>query len=165
MSISSTLLSEYDHEMANTRKVLERIPDDKFDWRPHAKSMPLGALAIHVARLAELAGLALTTESFDRASGAWQNIELHTREEILAVFDRNTVTARAAIAGASDEALAQMWSMRNGEQVYFTLPRAAVLRTMFFNHLIHHRAQLEVYLRLNDIPLPPVYGPTADEKM
>ena len=112
-----------------------------------------------------MGGIGTRRRFLNFASGKWQPLELHTREEVLALFNRTTAATRAAIAEVSDEALLQSWSLRNGEQIYFTLPRIAVLRSFFFNHLIHHRAQLGMYLRLNDIPLPPLYGPTADERM
>ena len=166
MTISQGLLGEFDHEMANTRKTLERVPDDKFDWKPHAKSRTMGALAAHIALLPQWVAVTVNSDTFDVSSAEGRRPPqpaLKTRAEVLAAFDKNVPEARAAIAGASDEVLLAPWSLLNGGKPVFTLPRAAVVRAMFLNHEIHHRAQLGVYLRLNDIPLPATYGPSADE--
>ena len=165
MAIRDALLPEFDHEMDNTRKTLERVPEDKFAWQPHEKSMMLGALANHVAGLPRFASMALSTEVFDLAAAGdfIKPTPAESREALLALFDKHAAAARAAIAAASDEELLKTWTMRKGDQVFFTLPRIAVLRSFFMNHLIHHRAQLGVYLRLNDVPVPAIYGPSADE--
>jgi uncharacterized damage-inducible protein DinB len=159
-------LPEFDHEMAGTRKTLERIPDDKFDWKPHEKSWAMGGLATHVATLPHWAVMTVEHESVDinpPNGEPYRNPELHSREELLAEFDKNVAAARAAIAGASDEDLMRSWTLLSGGQAILTMSRAAVLRTWVMNHNIHHRAQLSVYLRLNDIPVPALYGPSADE--
>lgn len=166
MPLNQALLPEFDHEMANTRKTLERVPDGKFDWKPHTKSMAMGALATHVASIPQWAGLTLTLPEFDvRPVGGPEarQPELHTRAEILSHFDKSTAEARAALAAASDESLMTPWSLLNAGKPIFTMPRVAVIRSMIMNYMIHHRAQLGVYLRLNDVPVPGLYGPSADE--
>jgi uncharacterized damage-inducible protein DinB len=162
MAISDSLLPEFDHEMANTRKVLERLPEDKFGWRPHQKSFTMGALATHVATLPFWALMTIEVDSID-ISAPMENPEAKTRAELLERFDRSTAPARAAIAAAGDERLLAPWSLVSGGTALLTMPRTAVLRSFVMNHLIHHRAQLGVYLRLNDVPVPALYGPSADE--
>jgi len=162
MPLNQALLPEFEHEMANTRKSLERIPDGKFDWKPHAKSMTLGGLATHLATITHWADAIVGQPSFDVATAPPQP-SLKTRKEILDTFDQSTATARKAISGATDEQLMQPWSLTKGGTPIFTLPRIAVLRSFILNHTIHHRAQLGVYLRLNDIAVPSIYGPSADE--
>ena len=166
MTISELFLPEFEQEVASTRRTLERVPDDRFDWRPHAKSMALGDLATHIANIPGWASAILASDSFDMIGPDGQPIRsarAGSRQEVLQLFERNVETARRAIAAASDEELAKAWTLRAGEQTLLTAPRFAVLRRMVFNHLIHHRAQLGVYLRLNGIPVPSVYGPSADE--
>jgi uncharacterized damage-inducible protein DinB len=162
MSISAALLPEFDQEMANTRKTLERIPEDKFDWKPHEKSMALGHLSIHLATMPGWAMEAINKDSVDM-SDPHEMPKLETREAILAEFDKNVAAARAAIAGASDEQLFKPWSLLVGGKNILTMPKVAVLRGFVMSHSIHHRAQLGVYLRLNDIAVPSIYGPSADE--
>ena len=166
MPISQALLPEFDQEMANTRKVLERCPEDKFGWKPHPKSFAMGALATHIVNMTGWTVDTIDKDSFDIAPpGAppYKEEPIATSEELLARFDKNAVAARAAIAGASDEHFAQTWSLLNGGQTLFSMPRIACIRSFVMNHTIHHRAQLTVYLRLNDVPVPGVYGPSADE--
>lgn len=167
MSISADLLPEWDFEMAATRKTLERIPDDRFDWRPHAKSTTMGALASHTANLPQWVNATINQPYFDLAPvdgpAADPAPPATSTKQLLAMFDENAAAARRAIEGASDEAYAQPWSLKKGGTAMFTLPRGVVLRRFFLSHIIHHRAQLGVYLRLNDIPVPAVYGPSADE--
>jgi len=165
MPLSQALLPEFDHEMANTRKTLERVPDDKFNWKPHEKSFPMGALATHLANLPSWASLAVGSDSFDMAPEGkpLKTPELHTREAVLETFDKNIAAARQAIQNASDADLFKPWSLLASGKTLLTLPKAAVLRSFVMNHIIHHRAQLGVYLRLNDIPVPSIYGPSADE--
>lgn len=162
MKASEALLAEFDQEMASTRTTLERVPEDKFDYKPHPKSGSMIWLAAHVAMIPGWAKVTLE-ESELNMEGMQPPPLPKTREELLKMFDENAAGARAAIAAASDEALAQTWTLRVGEQVFFSMPRAAVMRGMIMNHLIHHRAQLTVYLRMNDIPVPALYGPSADE--
>jgi uncharacterized damage-inducible protein DinB len=164
--ISQALLPEFDMEMANTRKTLERVPDDKLGWKPHEKSMPLGRLAGH---LAELPGWAIVTIAQDNIDIApvdgptFKAVTATSRQEALDLFDKSVSEARAAIAGASDEQLMMPWSLLKGGETLMTMPKIAVLRGFVMNHSIHHRAQLGVYLRLNEVPVPAVYGPSADE--
>ena len=166
MSISEGLLPEFDHEMANCRKSLERVPDGKFDWKPHEKSMALGRLATHLAEISWWAIPTLEKDELDLAPPGAPPYEpkvLDTTAEVLELFDKNLAAARQAIAGAGDEHLLKTWSLLMGGKTIFTMARVAVLRNMVMNHMIHHRAQLGVYLRLNDVPVPALYGPSADE--
>jgi len=166
MTISQSLLPEFDQEMANTRKTLERVPDDKLAWKPHPKSFSMGHLAQHIALMAGWGKETMTLDSFDVAPpGAppYQPPPVTTRQDILDQFDKGSAAAREAIAAASDEQMLKPWSLLNGGKPMFTMPRIAVLRSFVMNHCIHHRAQLGVYLRLNDIPVPSIYGPSADE--
>jgi uncharacterized damage-inducible protein DinB len=166
MTISETLLPEFDNEMANTRKTLERVPEDKFAWKPHPKSFALGPLANHLATLVGWTTDTIGKDSFDLAPPGGQNYrpsQPANRVELLSVFDEGVAKARAALAGASDDHLMQPWSLLNGGQVLMTMPRIVVIRNFVLNHMIHHRAQLGVYLRLNEIPVPSIYGPSADE--
>ena len=161
-NISQSILPEFDHEMENTRKSLERVPEDKTSFKPHAKSMTLGALATHLATINHWAEAILGLDSFD-VSTAPPNPELKSRAELLAAFDKNTASARKAIADATDAHLLKPWTLTAGGKTVFTMPRVAVVRSFLLNHTIHHRAQLGVYLRLNDVPVPSIYGPSADE--
>jgi uncharacterized damage-inducible protein DinB len=166
MSISEALLPEFDQEMANTRKTLERVPMDKPDWKPHEKSMAMGHLAIHLANLPHWTTETIAKDSLDIAppdGAAFETEKASSQEELLAIFDKNVAAARAAIEGVSDESLAKSWSLLSGGQTILTMPKIAVIRTFVMNHSIHHRAQLGVYLRLNDLPVPALYGPSADE--
>ncbi len=166
MKISETLLPEFDQEMDNTRKVLERVPLDKFDWKPHPKSSSFGALTAHVAGMADWAVLTLENESFDYAPpGAppYEAPKFTSTEQLLAAFDKGVAQARSALAAADDSKLLAPWSLLAGGKTMMTMPRVAVVRSFVMNHTIHHRAQLGVYLRLNDIPVPALYGPSADE--
>lgn len=165
--ISEALLPEFDQEMANTRKTLERCPEDKFSWRPHAKSFPMGSLATHIANMIGWTVDVMEKDSFDVAPvGAppYKEEPAASRQELLAKFDKSVAAARGALAGASDERFAQMWSLLAGGETLFSMPRAACIRSFVMNHTIHHRAQLGVYLRLNDVPVPALYGPSADEQ-
>lgn len=165
MTLSEMLLPEFDQEMASTRRTIERVPDDKLDWQPHAKSSSMRGLITHLSNMPTWVGHALGKDALDLApQGVPMRAALagSTREAV-ETFDRNVAEARAAIAGANDAAFADPWSLLANGQTLFTLPKQAVLRTFVMNHIIHHRAQLGVYLRLNDIPVPSVYGPSADE--
>lgn len=162
MLIRNALLPEFDHETANTRRLLERVPMEKADWKPHPKSSALGALATHVATIPAWIVPTIQQDSINLANAA-PPPPATTREELLAAFDRSVAEGRAALAAADNEKLMEPWSLRSGEQVFFTMPKAAVLRSFVMNHAVHHRAQLGVYLRLNDVPLPGMYGPSADE--
>ena len=161
-NLSQALLPEFDHEMANTRKSLERVPDDKLSFKPHTKSAALGSLATHLATINQWTDAILGQDSFDVAT-APPNTPLKSRNEILEEFDKNVATARKNIAGATDAQLFKPWTLLASGNTVFSMPRIAVLRSFILNHTIHHRAQLGVYLRLNDIPVPSIYGPSADE--
>jgi uncharacterized damage-inducible protein DinB len=166
MSIAKSLLPEFDNEMAATRKTLERVPDGKFDWKPHQKSTAMGGLATHLSNIPTWAVYAIEQDSLDLAPGGKPMPLMSVAEsqrELLSTFDANIQRARAAIAGASDEELMKPWSLQRAGNTLLTVPKAAVLRNFVLNHIIHHRAQLGVYLRLNDIPVPSIYGPSADE--
>ena len=165
MPIAQALLPEFDHEMATTRSLLERVPEDRGGFKPHARSTALGALAAHIANLTGLGAriVSLTEVDMNPPGGpAFTPPQFSTTAALLETFDANVAKSREAIAGASDEALMETWTLRNGGNTIFAMPRAAVLRTMLMNHMIHHRGQLSVYLRLNEVPLPSIYGPTAD---
>jgi uncharacterized damage-inducible protein DinB len=162
MALADTLLPEFDHEMGATRKVLERVPDDKHEWKPHPKSFSLGALATHVANLPTWGTETLTKSEID-VSGNPTVSALASTADILAAFDRNVAAARSALAGKTDAELAAMWSLRRNGKTLFSMPKSAVWRSFVVSHLIHHRAQLTVYLRLLDVPIPSIYGPSADE--
>src|SRR5262249_33327349 len=166
MKLNQAFLAEVDQEMATTRKALERVPDGKFGWKPHEKSMPMGRLASHVATLPSWAVETLRRDSLDIAPEGGEPYKMpegNTTKELLDIFDQCVKDARAAISETSDEDFAKSWSLLMTGKNILTMPRAAVLRNFVFNHGIHHRAQLGVYLRLNDIPVPATYGPSADE--
>jgi uncharacterized damage-inducible protein DinB len=166
MSYAETLLPEFDQEMANTRKVLERVPDDKLDWQPHPKSHTIGWNANHLADIPNWMAHALTTPSLDIAPPDGPKYEfpaLTNRDEILELFDRNVAAARKTISEAKDEDMAQPWTLLQAGKPVFTLPRSAMVREFGINHMIHHRAHLCVYFRLNDLPVPGMYGPSGDE--
>jgi uncharacterized damage-inducible protein DinB len=167
MALNQSLLPEFDMEMANTRKTLERVPDDKLAWRPHEKSMTMGRLAAHVTEVPMWGEFTLTTESFDVAPSdgpAFQPPpQPQSRKELLDVFDKGVASLRQALSTITDQDLMKPWSLKKGGQAIFTMPRVAVFRSFVMNHGIHHRAQLGVYLRLNNVPLPAIYGPSADE--
>lgn len=165
MTISETLLPEFDQEMSNTRKLLECVPDGKWDWKPHPKSMTLGRLAGHVAELPSWAvnTIRLSALKINPADGSFQPFFAKSRQDLVATFDKNVAEAREAIAGATDDHLHQIWSLEFGGKTVMSMPRAAVLRSVVMNHLIHHRAQLGLFLRLNHVAIPGMYGPSADE--
>jgi uncharacterized damage-inducible protein DinB len=163
VTIAETLLEELDDEIQATRKVLERVPEDKLDWAPHAKSMTLGRLANHVAEVPEWAPMFLTATEFDITSIDGPPPQADTVAGLLEKFDAGVKTARELIGKSSDEDFGVSWTLKRGGEAMFTAPRFSVLRRWLMNHLIHHRAQLGVYLRMNDIPVPPTLGPTADE--
>jgi len=163
MPINQAFLGEFDMEMANTRKTLERIPEDKFDWAPHPKSMKLGPLAQHICEMTGWTKDTIEKDGVD-VGGYKPPAPLKTRNEVLAVFDKNVASARAALVAANDDAAwMKPWTLSQDGKQLISMPKVAVMRGFVFNHLIHHRAQLGVYLRLNDVPVPSTYGPSADE--
>jgi uncharacterized damage-inducible protein DinB len=166
MALNEALLPEFNHEMASTRRSLERVPDDKFDWKPHPKSMTMRQLALHLALFPSWATETLEKTSLDVAPpGAppYQPPPVKSRQDLLEIFDRDMAKAREGLEKASDDQLMATWTLLAGGKTIFSMPRVGVLRGMVMNHMIHHRAQLGVYLRLNDIPVPAIYGPSADE--
>jgi uncharacterized damage-inducible protein DinB len=166
MTISEMLLPEFDQEMANTRKTLERVPDDKLGWKPHPKSFAMGPLAQHITNMVGWATDTIEKDSFDVAPPGqppYQTPPINSRAEVLDAFDQSVARARTALAGANDEHMLKPWSLLAGGKTVMTMPRVVVIRSFVLNHTIHHRAQLGVYLRLNDIAVPSIYGPSADE--
>jgi uncharacterized damage-inducible protein DinB len=164
MTISELLLPEFDQEMAATRRVLERVPDDKFAWKPHEKSFSMGHLASHIANMVTWTVDTMNRPEFDLegVTPAEMNKAAKNRAELLAWFDANVTSARAAL-DKPDADYAVPWTLKKGAQVFFTMPRYNCVRSFCLNHIVHHRAQLGVYLRLNNVAVPGVYGPSADE--
>ena len=163
MTMCEPLAAELRQEAATTRRMLERVPDDKFGWKPHEKSMTLGNLAAHIAQLPNLIAPALTQDELDFNAGGFKPFKPSNVAELLEEFDRNISAVAELLQSQPDERMNDNWRLRSGDMVLFEMPRAAVIRTMALNHIVHHRGQLSVYLRLLDVPLPSVYGPTADE--
>lgn len=164
MALADTLLPEFDNEMAVTRRVLERAPETAFSWRPHEKSFTLGGLCTHLANLPSWGVAILGADSFDMVRDAPPRAAAQTAvADMLATFDNFVKDARAKLAAASDAELLAPWSLKRDGEVIISMPRMAALRSFTISHLIHHRGQLSVYLRLQNVPLPPIYGPTADE--
>lgn len=166
MAIKDAILPEYDHELATTRRLLERIPEQHAGWKPHPKSMSLGNLAAHLATLPLWGSATMNLAELDLGvpdSAGYRAPSFESTQGILATFDENARQVREAIAAASDEDMKTPWTLKNAGQTIFTMPRAAVLRSFVISHMIHHRGQLSVYLRLHDVPIPSIYGPTADE--
>ena len=163
MAIRDGLLAEYDHEMGTTRRLLERIPDDKLPWKPHEKSMTLGGLATHLATIPHWAAPILNDAAFDLETAPPNPEPQTSRAEILALFDESTHQTRLWMDKTDDEYL-KHWTLKRGDHEMFSMPRMAAFKSLIVNHIIHHRGQLSVYLRLNDVPVPAIYGPTADER-
>ena len=165
MSLAAALLPEFDHEMANTRRLLEVVPAADAAWRPHPKSYSLGDLAAHIALLPLWGRFTLDRAELDLGSPANASIarvRFTTVPELLEQFDHNVREARATLASTTDAAMGETWTLKNGATTVLSMPRAVVLRGFVLSHMIHHRGQLSVYLRLRDVPLPALYGPTAD---
>jgi uncharacterized damage-inducible protein DinB len=164
--IIDSLLPEFDHEMATTRRLFDRAPVEQFGWKPHEKSKSLGELCAHLANIPFWCTATLTETSLDLqaiADGSRPKVPA-SREELLKTFDDKVAKARSHLAQATDAELAVPWTLKLGTQEFFTMPRISVLRSFVFSHSIHHRGQLTVYLRMHNVPLPPIYGPTADEQ-
>ena len=166
MTTAEVLLQDFDREMSNTRRTLERVPEDKPDYKPHEKSMPMGRLAMHCATLPLFGSYVIEDEGMDLAKPARPHPDLvfKSREDCLKQFDGSAAKCRAALERATDEDLAKPWRFSWGEQLLSHDSRSLSFRRMCFNHLIHHVAQLGVYLRLNNVPVPALYGPSADEQ-
>lgn len=164
MAINNSLLAELKHEAGNTRKVLERVPLDRTGWKPHDKSTALDSLAYHVAEIPAWTDRIMNNDEFDVVKGPFNRAPKPENTEDLVKLQQQRIDEAARILeGSSDEELSKPWTLRSGDHVIMTLPRVVALRNMVFNHLIHHRAQLTVYLRLLDVPVPGLYGPSADE--
>lgn len=163
MPLVDHLLPEFDHEMATTRKLLERVPEDRLSWKPHAKSFSLGQLAQHVANLPFWGQVTLEQAELDLMAYP-PPAELGSRAAILELFEDKVAGARKALVGRTDAELMAPWSLKRGADTMFTMPKATVWRSFVMNHLVHHRGQLSVYLRQQDVPLPSMYGPSADEQ-
>jgi len=163
MTINEGLIAELKHEAASTKKMLERVPTDKNDWKPHEKSMKLGRLASHVAELPGWIAMTMTTDELDLSKMDYKPAIAATTEELTGILDTNVNKAVAALENATMEDFHKMWTLRNGDNVFFTMPKIGVIRSMAYSHHYHHRGQLSVYLRLLDIPVPGMYGPSADE--
>ena len=168
MPINQSFLGEFDHELATTQKIISRIPDDKLGWKPHEKSMTAGHLASHIAELYTWADATMKVDELELAppdGPKWEAFKGKTTAEILAKLGAGAAAAKAAIAAATDDAVwMKMWTLKTGGQPVMSMPRVACIRGMIMNHIVHHRGQLSVYLRMMDIPVPAMYGPSADEK-
>jgi len=164
MPINESFIAELQQEAVTTKKILERVPIDNPDWKPHEKSMPLGRLAVHVAELPNWVCATLDHDELDFAKTGYNPPAAKSSAELVEILNKNISDAVESLKKYPDEHFMTNWKLRNGETIYFELPKAAVLRSFVFSHLIHHRAQLGVYLRLLNIPLPGSYGPTADEQ-
>ena len=167
MRISDALLPEVEQEMAQTRKTLERVPDAQFPFKPHEKSMTMGALALHIAMMADWGADTLVKDDFDVApvgAPAYVMPTAATTAEVLALFDKSVAAFKKHLAAAENDAMMKPWSLLQAGKPIFTMPRAAVIRSMILNHLVHHRGQLTVYLRMCNVPVPALYGPSADEQ-
>ena len=162
MSLTQMLLKEMNREAQTTRKMLERVPNDKYDWKPHEKSMTIRRLATHIAELPSWVSMALTTDELDFANNPYEPVVINNTEELLAYFDKSLADGKAHLEKATDQDLQPNWTMRNGEEIYSVESKADVIR-MSYCQIVHHRAQLGVFLRLLDVPIPGSYGPSADE--
>jgi uncharacterized damage-inducible protein DinB len=163
MTIAETLLLDFDHEIANTRRTLERIPENDPQWKPHEKSMPIGRLALHVARLPEFCTRILSTDEMNMAKEKFPDFTFQSTAHLLAELERTAAETKSHLRAASDDDLKKSWRLSFGDRIIVDEPRMVLYRTMFLNHMVHHRAQLGVYLRILGIPVPGLYGPSSDE--
>lgn len=161
--LNQPFIAELNHEAASTKRILERVPDGKFDWKPHAKSMTLGRLVSHVAELPGFLNSILTMDEFDFAQGHYKSSVAKTPEELMNLFKQKLDEVIQTLQNTSDEKMQANFTLRNGDRVFGTMPRLVAVRSMALNHIIHHRGQIAVYLRLLDVPVPGMYGPSADE--
>ena len=164
MALNTALLAELKHEASNTRKMLERVPSDNLQWKPHEKSFSIGYLASHIANIPVWAGRIIEADEFDFAKSDFTTPQGVSATDIVEKFDKNLADAIKILEETSDDVLNNPWSMRNGEHVFFTTPKKVSLRNFLLNHAVHRRGQLSVYLRLLDIAVPGMYGPSADER-
>jgi uncharacterized damage-inducible protein DinB len=165
MTIAQAFLEELKQEAVSTRKLLERVPLEKGNWKPHEKSMELIKLASHVAENSKWIAMTIETDELDLAKHPYVPFVPKTTEELIKFFEEQEKKAEQALLNCSDEEMTKNWTMRSGEQVYFCVPKVTMIRNFCINHTIHHRGQLTVYLRLLNVPLPGIYGPSADEEM
>lgn len=165
MGLGQTLAAELQYEAQSTRKMLERVPESSFEWQPHEKSMSLGRLATHVAEIPQWTRPTVTMDELDFAKTDYKPVTLTSASELVAAFDKAIDDSLGLLQNISDEDLMRNWQLRNGEKLLMEMPKIAVVRSMVIKHLVHHRGQLSVYLRMKDVPLPSVYGPTADEQV
>lgn len=163
MPLSDALVMELQQEAVSTRKMLERLPKDKLTWRPHEKSMTLGRLAMHLAEIPGWVNATLLADELDFGKMDYQMTEAQSSEEAVKKFDETLASALEVLKNTDDAKMFTDWTLRNGEQIYFTMPKIATLRGFVYSHLIHHRGQMSVYLRLLDVPVPGSYGPSADD--
>jgi uncharacterized damage-inducible protein DinB len=163
MPIAEILLLDFDGEVDNTRRTLERIPENDPQWKPHEKSMAIGRLALHTARLPQFCTRILTTPELDMGKEKMPDFVFESAAHLLSELNRTAAEARSHLAASSDEELRKAWKLSFKGRVFVDAPRMVLYRTMFLNHLVHHRAQLGVYLRLLNLPVPGLYGPSADE--
>ena len=161
--MNEPLMMELQHEAESTRKMLERLPKEKLTWKPHEKSMSLGRLAMHLAEIPGWVNATLLADELDFSKMDYKMVEATSSEEAVKLFDEKLASALDVLKNTEDATMMNMWTMRDGETVYFTLPKIAVLRSFVYSHLIHHRGQMSVYLRLLDVPVPGSYGPSADD--
>lgn len=165
MVLNEALITEIQYESGSTEKVFERIPDDKFDWQPHPKSWTLGQLASHIAEVNSWVSSIIEVAELDFAANSdYKPLNATTKQELLDAHRKNTQEAIEVLKKTDDATLMAIWKMRTGDMIHLEAPRMVALRSTVLNHLYHHRGQLTVYLRMNDAPLPPIYGPTADEQ-
>ncbi len=165
MNLIDPVLAELAHEAATTRRLLERVPEPQLAWKPHEKSMTLGRLATHIAEIPGWVGSIVEKDEFDVGGGGHTPPTIDRVPEIVAMFDRNVAAATAVLKRQSNDRLLAKWQLKRKGQLVVEMPRMGMIRALLMNHLIHHRGQLSVYLRLQDVPLPSIYGPTADEPM
>jgi uncharacterized damage-inducible protein DinB len=165
MSLAEPMLAELEHEAATTRRLLERVPVEQFGWKPHEKSMTLGRLAGHIAEIPGWISVILEQDEFDVAASRYTPPALTDRTQLLQMFDANIGKITEALKRQDDRRMQATWRLKKQGQVLLEMPRATMIRSMGLNHIVHHRGQLSVYLRLQNVPLPSIYGPTADEPM
>jgi uncharacterized damage-inducible protein DinB len=165
MNLIDPILAELTHEAATTRRLLERLPQDRFAWTPHEKSMPLGRLATHIAEIPGWVASIVNQDEFDIGASGYVPVTANTGAEVLAMFDRHIAQAMSTFKTQTNERLLATWRLKKNGKVVVEMPRLGVIRSLLLNHLIHHRGQLSVYLRLQNVPIPSIYGPSADEPM
>lgn len=163
VTIQESLLPDFDHELAVTRRLLERVPEHDLAWKPHAKSFSLGELAMHLAQLIRWGRTILNEDSHDVALGRGERPSAQSVADVLAAFDEHSSAVRQRLVAMVDAELMAVWELRQKGHVIMSMPRVTALRRFVLHHLVHHRGQLSVYLRMRDVPLPPIYGPSADE--